>query len=44
MGSPGSHQDGDFVGAARVREIDGAIADTAVAAIQDRASPAWPPA
>jgi hypothetical protein len=44
MGSPGTHQDGDFVGAARVPEIDGTIADMAAAAIQDRASPAWPPA
>ena len=44
MGSPGTHQDGDFVGAVRVPGIDGAIVDMAAAAIQDRAGPAWVPA
>jgi hypothetical protein len=34
----------NFVGAGRLPEIDGAIADMAAAAIQDRAAPAWAPA
>ena len=42
MGSPELTKMADFVGAARVPEIDGAIADMAAAAIQDRAGPACP--
>ena len=41
MGSPELTKMADFVGAGRVPEIDGAIADMAAAAIQDRAAPAW---
>jgi len=41
MGSPELTKMADFVGAGRVPEIDGAIADMAAAAIQDRAGPAW---
>jgi hypothetical protein len=44
MGSPELTKMADFVGAGRVPEIDGAIADMAAAAIQDRAGPAWAPA
>ena len=43
MGSPELTKMADFVGADRVPEIDGAIADMAAAAIQDRAGPAWAP-
>ena len=41
MGSPELTKMANFVGAGRVPEIDGAIADMAAAAIQDRAGPAW---
>jgi hypothetical protein len=44
MGSPELTEMADFVGAGRVPEIDGAIADMAAAAIRDRAGPAWAPA
>jgi hypothetical protein len=44
MGSPELTKMADFVGAGLVPEIDGAIADIAAAAIQDRAAPAWAPA
>ena len=44
MGSPELTEMADFVGAGRVPEIDGAIADVAAAAIQDRPGPAWAPA
>jgi len=44
MGSPELTKMVNFVGAGRVPEIDGAIADMAAAAIQDRAAPAWAPA
>jgi hypothetical protein len=37
MGSPELTKTADFVGADRMPEIDGAIADMAAAAIQDRA-------
>ncbi|HEX9519912.1 MAG TPA: hypothetical protein VF940_27530 [Streptosporangiaceae bacterium] len=43
MGSPELTKMADFVGADRLPEIDGAIADMAAAAIQDRAGPAWAP-
>jgi len=42
-GQPGTHQDGGLRWGRRVPEIDGAIADMAAAAIQDRAGPAWAP-
>ena len=41
MGSPELTKMADFVGADRLSEIDGAIADMAAAAIQDPAGPAW---
>jgi hypothetical protein len=44
VGSPELTKMADVVGAGRVPEIDGAIADMAAAAIQDRAGPAWVPA
>jgi len=44
MGSPELTKMADFVGADWLPEIDGAIADMAAAAIQDRAGPAWAPA
>ena len=40
MGSPELTKIANFVGTGRVPEIDGAIADMAPAAIQDRAGPA----
>ena len=40
MGSPELTKMADFPGAGRVPEIDGAIADMAAAAIQDRPGPA----
>jgi hypothetical protein len=40
MGSPELTKMANFAGAGRVPEIDGAIADMAAAAIQDRAAPA----
>jgi hypothetical protein len=40
MGSPELIKIADFVRAGRVPEIDGAIADMAVAVIQDRPGPA----
>jgi hypothetical protein len=43
MGSPELTKMADLVGAGRVPEIDGAIADMAAAAIQDRAAPAGAP-
>ncbi len=43
MGSPELTKMADFVGADRVPEIDGAIADMAAAAIQDRAGPGLGP-
>jgi hypothetical protein len=39
MGSPELTKMADFVGDGRVPEIDGAIADMAAAAIQDRPGP-----
>jgi hypothetical protein len=44
MGSPELTKMANFVDTGRVPEIDGAIADMAAAAIQDRAAPAWAPA
>jgi len=40
MGSPELTRMADFLKAGRVSEIDGAIADMAAAAIQDRTAPA----
>ena len=42
-GQPGTHQDGGLRWGRRVPEIDGAIADMAAAAIQDRAGPGLGP-
>ena len=43
MGSPELTKMAEFLGADRVPEIDGAIADMAAAAIQDRAGPGLGP-